>query len=114
MMLVSVAQCSADLRRDTTADDSDLELKIKAASRAIVTYLQDGADMFLTSAGEANEDSAGIVLDVPDDIKMATILQVREWYDGKERDRPDSQFGYGYLSNAVIALLYPWRTPVCL
>lgn len=67
-MLVSLEQASEHLRRDTDADDLDLTLKIRAASAAVLTYLDGGADSFTDSAGDVFEDSNGTALDVPYDI----------------------------------------------
>jgi hypothetical protein len=111
MMLISLEYASAHLRRDTSADDLDLIAKIKAASRAVVNYMQDGAGIFLDSSGETYIDSNGIVLDVPDDVQIATVLLVAEFYDGTPGAAVDPQYGYGYLSVPVTALLYPYRTP---
>ena len=40
VMLVRLQEASDHLRRDTTDDDNDLTLKIKAASAAIINYLK--------------------------------------------------------------------------
>jgi hypothetical protein len=114
MMLVSLEAASAHLRRDTTDDDSDLLLKIRAASSAVVRYLGDGASMFLDSNGNPDEQSDGVVVDVPDDIQIATLLLIGDLYsnrEGVQEGQVDAQFGYGYLPTHVISLLYPYRTP---
>lgn len=114
-MLVSLEQASAHLRRDTTDDDLDLTLKIKAASRAVMGYIGDGASGFTDSAGDVFEDSNGIALDVPEDIQGACLLLVGDFYTNRTPtpvDVVDASFGYGYLPRAVTALLYPYRTPV--
>lgn len=108
--LVTLAQASASLRRDQTVDDALLELHIAGASRAVLRYLKDGA-YFLNSTGEPDYDSAGDPLGVPEDVQLATLLLVGEFYDntrdgGKAESWPD-----GYLPPAVKNLLYPLRTP---
>lgn len=112
-MLVSLQEASDHLRRDTTDDDADLELKIKAASAAIITYLKTPS--FADSSGEVPEDSNGVGIDIPDDVKIATLLLVGEFYrnrDGDQNGAVDQQFyGYGYLPRPVVALLYPYRVP---
>lgn len=114
-MLVSLEQASAHLRRDTSDDDLDLTLKIMAASSAVLTYLGDGADAFTDSAGEVYEDSNGIAIDVPFDIQAATLILVGDFYKNREPTDTDpvpSAFGFGFLPRTVVALLYPYRTPV--
>lgn len=114
-MLVSLEQASAHLRRDTDADELDLTLKIRAASSAVMVYLDGGSDSFTDSAGEVLEDSNGIALDVPYDIQAATLLLIGDFYKNREPAASDSvpeAFGYGYLPRAVVSLLYPYRVPV--
>lgn len=109
MMLISLDYASDHIRRDQADDDADLERKIRAASRAVVNYLGDSASMFLDSAGDPFVDSNGIVIDVPDDVQMATAMLVAEFYDGVRGDAVDAQYGYGFMSAPIIALLYPYR-----
>ena len=108
-MLISLAYASDHLRRDQSDDDADLTRKIQAASRAVVNYMQDGAGIFLDSAGDPYVDSNGIVLDVPDDVQIATAMLVAEFYDGVRGETITD--GYGYLSLPVTALLYGYRSP---
>src|SRR5207245_838994 len=108
MMLVTLEQASAQLRRDTTDDDADLTLKIKAASRAVVTYLKTPS--FADSAGDVIEDSSGIAIDVPEDVQIATLLLVGYFYKQRDEDA-GKEFEAGALPRPVTALLYPYRTP---
>lgn len=110
VMLVSLDQASNHLRRDTDADDADLELKIEAASRAVLNYLKDAEILstFLNSDGDVDYESDGIPIDVPQEIQQATLLLVGYFY--KNRDS-SSDFQMGYLPPAVMALLYPLRDP---
>lgn len=113
-MLVSLEQASNHLRRDSSDDDSDLIIKIKAASRAVVTYMDGGADFFLDSAGDAIEDSNGTAIGVPDDVQAATLMMVGLLYKTRDGEagtiNPD--FSSGFLPDVVTCLLYPYRTPV--
>lgn len=111
MMLVSLAQASSHLRRDTSDDDSDLTLKIKAASAAVLNYIDDNF-IFLDSAGEPAVDSAGIAVEVPEDIQAATLLLIGYFYRDRDFDT-GNQYSMGYLPAPVTALLYPYRTPGC-
>lgn len=90
VMLVSLQEASDHLRRDTADDDNDLMLKIQAASRFVVNYLD--TDVFqLDSNDEPVEDSDGVVVDVPFDIKAATLLIIGELY--ANRDAPSFRDG---------------------
>lgn len=117
VMLVSLQEASDHLRRDTDDDDNDLMLKIQAASRFIVNYVDD--DTFdLDSSGEPFEDSNGIVVDVPSDIKAAALLIIGQIYS--DRDAPDfrdgktaPRLGDIIMPRAAHLLLDYYRTPIC-
>lgn len=114
VMLVSLAQASADLRRDTDDDDADLTLKIKIASAAVLDYI-DPVD-FLDSSGEVEVDSAGEPEGVPEALQGAVLLVIRVLYsdgttqaylEGDDTDR----LGKITLPRMAHWLLEPWRTP---
>lgn len=119
VMLVSLQEASDHLRRDTADDDNDLMLKIQAASRFVVNYLDK--DVFdLDSNDQPVEDSDGIVVDVPFDIKAATLLIIGELY--ANRDAPDfrssqrvqtPRLGDIIMPRSAHLLLDHYRTPVC-
>lgn len=106
-------QCRIDdFDSDGGVDDGVLTLYIRAASRAVLAYL-DGAS-FLDSDGNVPEDSSGDPV-VPEDVQLATLFLVAEFFKNREAEQGgavDAQFGYGYLPRPVVALLYPYRTPV--
>lgn len=109
-MLVTLEQAKAHLRVDTDAGDGDLELKIKAASRAVLRYLKNGADPFTDSAGEPYEDTDGVALNIPEDVQDATLMMLG--YLDRTRDSdPEKAFEMGCLPRPVMALLYPLRDP---
>lgn len=109
VMLVTLQEASDHLRRDTTDDDDDLTIKIKAASAAVLNYIET-AD-FIDSSGEPDYDSSGDAI-VPFDVKAATLILVGMFY--KDRDGVDaSKWPLGYLPMPVVSLLYPYREPTC-
>lgn len=108
--LVTLQQASDHLRRDTDDDDSDLRLKIMAASSAIYAYLKSGSDLFTDTAGYLVLDSAGDPVGVPYQVKAATLLMVGYLYKQRDEDT-DKEFEQGYLPRPVTALLYPLRDP---
>jgi hypothetical protein len=120
MMLITLQQAKAHIRITHDGDDSTIEGLIAGASAAVVTYLKDYALTFLNTAElpeeVLDENSPPEVIDyaVPEDIKVAVKILVAEWFKNREAKQDgeiDSQFGYGYLPRAVIAILYPYRTP---
>ena len=110
MMLVSLEQARDHLRSDSVDDSLDLELKIQAASAAVLAYLKSGADAFLDTAGEVIVDSAGDPVGVPFQVKAAVLLMVGYLYRQRDEDEGE-EFEQGYLPRPVTALLYPLRTP---
>ncbi len=112
MMLVSLEEARAHIRSDTNDDEADLTLKIKGASAAVMTYIKVAS--WADSSGLVPVDSSGVAYDTPDDIKSACLLLIGEFYKNREGEQSqpvDGQYGYGFLSRAVLALLYPYRVP---
>lgn len=114
MRLVTLQQARDHLRSDTDADDTDLELKIEAASSLVVDYLKEYADSFLDSAGDVFVDSAGDPVGVPRKVQSATLVMIGYLYrerDGSNEFAVPAQWGYGFLPLGVTALLYNLRRP---
>lgn len=105
----------------TPATKADVELKIAAASTAVLTYLRKR-----TAAYCVVEDDYGVVLDsqgdpiilldsqgdpvVRADVKLATLYLVGIFF--RDRDGADAKIWQpGYLPAPITALLYPLRTP---
>jgi hypothetical protein len=112
-MLVTLAQAKAHLRVITDAEDDDITLKIHAASALVIDYLKEAADTFTDSSGEVLLDSSDLP-ETPYAVKAATLLMVGDLFKNREPTPDDvvnTQFGYGYLPRAVVALLYPLRDP---
>ena len=131
VMLVTLEQASDHLRRDTGDDDSDLILKINAASNAVLNYLKNpllayqyAMDSFgeldLDSAGEPylDQDSAGAYIARPE-VQQAVLLILGTMYidrDAKEYVDPRSGGGLDRLGNMSLPraahwLLDPIRSP---
>ena len=109
IMLVTLEQASAHLRRDTNDDDADLTLKIQAASAAVINYLKDAVDFI---------DSSGTLIDaaVPYPVKAATLLIIGQLYNDREgQDYTDGnnqpRLGDMSLPKAAHWLLDGIRTP---
>lgn len=115
MMLVTLAQASNHIRRDTTADDADLELKVMAASQMVMNYIEEAGEDWGDSAGDPILDSNGFAQNVPYPIQAATLMLVGYLY--RERDGSNeyqTQIAGFYLPIGVTAILYPYRTPTAL
>lgn len=111
MMLVTLQQASDHLRRDTSADDTDLTLKIHAASGMVMNYIQGpGVDNFTDSAGDVFLDSNGEPIYVPYEVQAATLLMIGYLYKHRD-DNEDGAFERGYLPAPVCAILTPFRDP---
>ena len=119
MMLVTLQQASDHLRRDTSDDDAELTLIIKAASQAVINYITETD--FLNSSGEPDYDSSGAPLGVPDPIKSAVLLLIGNLYTdryGQEFTNPKSSADLLRTGNIILPrvchfLLDPYRKPVC-
>lgn len=119
MMLVSLQQASDHLRRDTSDDDNDLRLKIKAASLSVINYLgKERAEEVIEfdSFGEIVVDSAGDPEGVPEPLQSAVLLILGDLY----ADRDGRNFIEGgssprldeiILPRTVHFLLDPYRRP---
>lgn len=110
---VTLAQASMHLRRDSDDDDTDVLLKISAASGAVKNYLKSGSpyEQEETSNGDLVPvlDSAGEPIVLPE-VQQATLLLLGYFYRDRDGQDPNS-WNPGYLPEAVKALLYPLRDP---
>lgn len=119
-MLVTLQQASDHLRRDTTDDDLDLTLKIKAASSAVENYLKDKDLVYqytLDSAGDKVFvlDSAGDKI-IRDEVKSAVLILIGNLYidrDGDAYTKGDysERLGNESLPKTIHWLLDPLRKP---
>jgi hypothetical protein len=122
-MLVTLAQAKAHLRVQHDADDLDIELKVEAASGAVINYLKEAAEEFVDSSGEVimlltsdpGDSPEVYVSTVPKVVQQAVLLMVGDFYRFRSPDTQDPvigvEFGFGHLPRSVIALLYHYRQP---
>lgn len=108
MMLVSLDQAKAQIREIDDCSDDEITLMIEGASQTIANYLQSAFDPFLDSTGDPHVDSDGVVMDIPDDIKMATLILIGINYRNRDGDE-EKLFGLGQLPFAVTAQIYHRR-----
>lgn len=109
-MLVTLDQAKAHLRVTHSSDDADIELKVEAASGAVLNYLKSAADAFLDSSGEPimTTDSPPVST-VPREVQQATLLMLGWMFNFREGE--GQGMTPGYLPVAVVSLLYPLRDP---
>lgn len=109
--LITLDEAVRHLRIDELDSDGDpdLELKIFAASQAVINYLGDYASEIVDSDGDVILDTDGVSI-APYPIKAATLLMLGYLY--KDRDEnADGAYEMGFLPKPVTALLYPYRDP---
>jgi hypothetical protein len=106
-MLISLEAAKEDLQMDHDLDDDDITRKIKQASFSVLTYMDEGLDVFDDSDGEIPLDSDGDP-DVSYNARAATTLLTRMLYKGEVEM---NQLEHGYLPLPVMNLLYPNRLP---
>ena len=120
VMFVSISQASDHLRRDNNADDCDLDLKIKAASKSVYNYL--GATRVaelvdFDSDGEVAKDEYNNPIGVPEEIQSATLIILSMLYNDREGNdfsngKSSPRTGEIILPRIVLFLLDPLKLPV--
>lgn len=122
MNLVTLQEAKDNMYVTFSASDTDIKLKIAAASGAVLNYLKgrsklyvietdsDGVEMLDSSGDPVYErDSQGKRL-IRSEVKQATLILVGIFFrdrDGAEADKWEP----GFLPRPVTALLYPLRDP---
>ena len=97
MSIVTISEVKEHLRYDTDDNDSNLNIYIKAAENAVLTYVTDTFENGL----------------YPDVFKQAVLLMVG-MFDTDREPSKDSVINDNYLPAPVRALLYPYRTPTVI
>lgn len=101
-MIVTRAQAASHLRiDDASSEAADLDLKIKAASRIVLDYIEMEESDFGDSDSDGNPE-------FPEQIQIATLLLVGEFH--RNRDSGSSNFSEANLPAPVRAILYPIKT----
>ena len=99
-MLATIEQVKAQVYAAHSADDALLTGYLEAASEAVCTYLR---------VAEADVPAGASFA-----ARQATVILVAEWFKNREAEQQGqvpAEYGYGYLPQPVIALLYPHRDP---
>ena len=124
--LVTLDEANEHLRRDSSDDDNDVQLKILAASQAIIGYLRPYGSPYVTqlnSNGDIVRNSSGYPVveynsagdpTVAPIVKAATLLLLGELYKSREgmAEGLNGVAAFGSLPQSVVMLLYPMRVPV--
>lgn len=96
--IIDLQEAKDHVRIVTSQFDSDISLKILAASAMVINYLKidlDGSPLEFPWSGD----------DVPWDVKAATMLVFGDLWMNRESDTSNA------LSPAVKSLLHRWRDP---
>ena len=99
--LVTIHEVNEHLRRDFDDDDSDLRVKILAASSMVMAYLNLDEDTYVDSNG---------VVTAPEVVKLSVSILAAQFYDVRSAD--EDGFKDGRLPANVRALLGPLRDHV--
>lgn len=117
-MLVSVNQAKVALRYDDSDNDYAIEMAVKAASYAVLSYLKWPPDSYVDSFGDIPLDSAGDPVGIPADIQQATIYWAGRFLADpagltgySERQGGTSEWEHFQPPRVVVALLTPYRKP---
>ena len=122
MKLITREQAREHLRSDDTDDDADLDLKIEAASAAVLRYVtasrweperdEDGLPVLDADGNETPAlDGDGKKM-VRTELKMGTLLMVAYLYN--ERDGSNKNGDPHFLPAGVTAILYDLRKPTAV
>jgi hypothetical protein len=82
----------------------DLALMVEAASSLVLNYMGVNGEFLQDSAGDVPQDSSGPSVTVPSEVKQATLLTIRDLYEG-------GTFTNGELTGAARALLFKYYKP---
>lgn len=111
--LVSLEQAQRHLKRDEDQigqPEPDLAIFVSAASEVVLQYLKDNAALVTDTFGYVPQDSQGVPLGVPANIKNATLVLIG--YLDMNRDSDDDKgFDGGHLPQPVKAILSTLRVP---
>ena len=119
-MIVTRQQAADHLRiDDATPEADDLDLKILAASSAVLTYVERDVsyyetttedDEYYSASGPTADDDSDATYDFPYEMQAAVLLLVGDMH--RFRDSGDFQYKLGpaQLPQTVRALLYPLKS----
>lgn len=121
--LVTLDEAKLQLRITDEAHDDDLNMKIKAASSAVVNYLRGTRNLYepmLDANGDFVTDDDGYYVADPGDsdgpqireeVKAATLILLTEMFEKRSGEEGAVDYIMA-MPSAAMALLYPLRDPV--
>lgn len=122
MQLVTKQQARDHLRSDGTDDDADLDLKISAASAAVLRYVtvsrwepqrdEDGVPVLDSDGKEIPATDGEGAKIVRAELQMGALLMVAYLYN--ERDGSNKHGDANYLPAGVTAILGDLRRPTAV
>lgn len=118
MMLISLQDARDQTRSNGAPDDAYMETLIRAVSSAIANYVD--VSFYIDSDGTIPVDSNDMAEGVPEEWRLACMIEVASHYRFRENDADGNlmsgvvggQFGYGYpFGRTALGLLFPYRLP---
>jgi hypothetical protein len=108
--LCTLPQAKAQIGIDHDLDDVMIEEMIEDASDAIINYLKQDADRYLTSSGGLATDSS--LVDPPNygPVRRAVIILTEIYYNDRNGG-PATVWPQGYLPTRVTSHLWQLRKP---
>lgn len=118
MQIITLAQAREHLRAGGSADDGDLQIKIDAATEAVIDYISVPVTALFDPDGKPKLGDDDQVVKGANRVRQAILLTVGFFYDERDGAMPgavDGAHGYGFaLPKAATALLYSMRLPTAL
>ena len=116
-MLVSLEEAKDHLRVDNDDGDSDISLKIEAASQAVLNYIAPD-QLFYNTGGIPDYDTGGVAIDIPGPIKAAVLLILGELYKNRDGEQYNEDVSRARTGNLILPraahfLLDPYREVIC-
>lgn len=95
--LITMQEAKTHLRVDFDDDDPNIDLKRKAASAAVLLYIENPPVEWTNPAT------------TPFNVKAAALLILEALFDASEQAKMLQDLSSSNLDNAVVGLLYPYR-----
>lgn len=99
--MITLEEAKAEIRTTHNHDDVLIQQLIDAATASVLNYLKV-------------DDASGVPAAMTPSVKQAIRIFVVIMYEdpsGASWTQVNPQFGYGYLPQPVVSLLYPLRIP---
>lgn len=113
MEIITIAQAREHLRSDTNADDADLQLKIDAATDAVLDYITVPVGDLFDASGAPKQGEGCEIVRGARRVQQAILLTIGWFYVDRDGTMEQAvKGGHGFtLPRGAAALLYTMRKP---